>query len=403
MQVETAKRVTTNESALCASAGGMEREFQSHADNAREVSVSSEAEALRILVIAGGTGGHIFPALAVAEELLRRRPAATQFQFLGTARGLETRLIEGAGFPYRALAAGGLKGIRGWHFIRNAALLPRTFAEAGSALVGFRPDVVMGMGGYVAGPVMLEAALAGIPTLLIEPNASPGFTNRVLGPVVTLAAIGFEEAAGCFGAKTRLTGIPVRRAFFEILPKNPHPPFTILILGGSQGSAGLNHALVESLPRLAALPIPFSLIHQTGEREESLVREAYRQANVPAEVHAFIDDMPAAFAHADLVISRAGASSLAELAAAGKAALLIPFPVAADQHQLENARAFERVGAARVVEQAELTAERLTGELTGLLSAPERLVWMGEAARGLARPDAAARIADLIEGLAASG
>jgi len=220
--------------------------------------------------------------------------------------------------------------------------------------------------------------------------------------VVTLAAIGFEEAAGCFGAKTRLTGIPVRRAFFEILPKNPHPPFTILILGGSQGSAGLNHALVESLPRLAALPILLSLIHQTGEREESLVREAYRQANVPAEVHAFIDDMPTAFGHADLVISRAGASSLAELAAAGKAALLIPFPAAADQHQLENARAFERVGAARVVEQAELTAERLTGELTGLLSAPERLVWMGEAARGLARPDAAARIADLIEGLAAS-
>jgi UDP-N-acetylglucosamine--N-acetylmuramyl-(pentapeptide) pyrophosphoryl-undecaprenol N-acetylglucosamine transferase len=255
----------------------------------------------------------------------------------------------------------------------------------------------------VAGPVLLEAAVASIPTLLIEPNASPGFTNRMLGPVVTLAAIGFEETQGCFGSKARLTGIPVRRAFFEILPKKPRPPFTILIFGGSQGSAGLNHALMESLPRLTALSAPFSFIHQTGEREESVVREAYRQANLPAEVYAFIDDMPGAFARADLVVSRAGASTVAELAAAGKAALLIPFPAAADQHQLENARAFERVGAGRVVEQAELTPERLVRELTDLLGAPERLVRMGEAARKLARPDAAARIADLIEGLAGLG
>lgn len=401
MQVEAAKPPAINESAPREPAGRIEREVRSRG-TAWEASVADEAGTLRILVVAGGTGGHIFPALAVAEELLRRRPAATRFQFLGTARGLETRLIEGAGFPYRALAAAGLKGMHGWRFIRNATLLPRTFAEAGSALASFRPDVVMGMGGYVAGPVMLEAALAGVPTLLIEPNASPGLTNRMLGPVVTLAAIGFEQTAGCFGAKARLTGIPVRRAFFEILPKNPHPPFTVLIFGGSQGSAGLNHALVESLPLLAALSAPLSFIHQTGEREESLVREAYRQANVPAEVHPFIDDMPAALARADFVISRAGASTVAELAAAGKAALLIPFPAAADQHQLENARAFERAGAARVVEQAELRPQKLAQEFTYFLEASGRLARMGEAARRLARPDAAARIADLIESLAGS-
>jgi UDP-N-acetylglucosamine--N-acetylmuramyl-(pentapeptide) pyrophosphoryl-undecaprenol N-acetylglucosamine transferase len=399
MQLETARPASGKESALPKSMGRMSRAPATH-ETIVEFSVPEEARTLRVLVVAGGTGGHIFPALAVAEELLQRSPAA-RFQFLGTARGLETRLIEGAGFPYRALAAAGLKGIHGWRLIRNATLLPRTFAEAGSALASFRPDVVMGMGGYVTGPVLLEAALAGIPTLLVEPNASPGLTNRALGPVVTLAAIGFGETERSFGSKARLTGIPVRRAFFEILPKNPRPPFTILIFGGSQGSAGLNHALVESVPRLTALSAPFCFIHQTGEREERLVRKAYRQANVPAEVHAFIDDMPAAFARADLVISRAGASTVAELAAAGKASLLIPFPAATDRHQLENARAFERAGAARVVEQAELTPEGLARELADLLGASERLVRMGEAARRLARPDAAARIADLIEGLAA--
>ena len=367
---------------------------------AADVMVHEQKKTLRILVAAGGTGGHVFPALAVAEELLQRSSAAPQFQFLGTARGLETRLIEAAGFPYRALAAGGLNGIRGRRLIRNAVLLPRTFVEAGSALAHFRPDVVMGMGGYVAGPVLLEAALAGMPTLLIEPNASPGFTNRTLGPVVMLAAIAFDETRDCFGSKARLTGMPVRRAFFEILSKDQYPPFTILVFGGSQGSAGLNHALVESLPRLGALSASFYFIHQTGERERDLVQEAYRQANFPAEVRAFIDDMPAAFGRANLVISRAGAGTVAELAAAGKAALLVPFPAATDQHQLENARVFERAGAARVIQQSELTPERLVQELTDLFADPERLICMGEAARRLARPDAAARIADLIYGLA---
>ena len=367
---------------------------------AADAMVREETQTLRILVAAGGTGGHIFPALAVAEELLQRSTVVPQFQFLGTARGLETRLIEAVGFPYRALAAAGLKGIRGRQLIVNAILLPRTFVEAGSALAQFRPDVVMGMGGYVAGPVLLEATLAGIPTLLIEPNASPGFTNRALGPVVTLAAVAFEATRDCFGSKARLTGMPVRRAFFEILPKDPYPPFTILVFGGSQGSAGLNHALLESLPRLGSFSASFYFIHQTGEREQRLVREAYRQANVAAEVQAFIDDMPAAFARADLVISRAGAGTVAELAAAGKAALLVPFPAATDEHQLENAKAFERAGAARVIRQSELTPERLLRELSELLADRERLVRMGGAARRLARPDAAARIADLVYGLA---
>ncbi|HEY6292570.1 MAG TPA: undecaprenyldiphospho-muramoylpentapeptide beta-N-acetylglucosaminyltransferase [Terriglobia bacterium] len=360
--------------------------------------ISKNAESLRVLVVAGGTGGHIFPALAVAEEIIRRRTASgAQFQFLGTVRGLEARLIEGAGFSYRSLTAAGLKGIRGWRRWKNASVLPRTLFEAASTLRSFRPDVVLGMGGYVAGPVLLEAALTRIPTVIVEPNASPGFTNRVLARLVTLAATGFEETSRHFGAKTRFTGLPVRRAFFSIPPREHRAPFTVLVFGGSQGSAALNRCLVKSLPLLEARPWRF--IHQTGEHEAGAVREAYRKANVPAEVYPFIDDMPATFARADLVVSRAGASTVGELMAAGKAAVLVPFPGATDQHQLENARALERAGAARVIEQAELTPARLVNELDNLVTSPGRLGGMERAAQSLARPDAAARIADLVEEL----
>jgi len=362
------------------------------------VKTGKQAESLRVLVVAGGTGGHIFPALAVAEEILRRRtPSGAQFQFLGTARGLETRLIEGAGFSYRALTAAGLKGIRGWRWWGNAALLPRTFVEAAGALRAFRPDVVLGLGGYVAGPVLLEAALARIPTVIVEPNASPGFTNRVLARLVTAAATGFAETSRCFGAKGRFTGLPVRQAFFGIPSREHHPPFTILVFGGSQGSAALNRCLMASAAELASRP--WRIIHQTGQRDAEAVRKAYEQAFVPAEVSAFINDMPAAFARADLVISRAGASTVGELLAAGKAAVLVPFPSATDQHQLENARALERAGAARVIEQAELTCARLVNELDNLVGSPGRLESMESAARSLARPEAAARIADMVEEL----
>jgi UDP-N-acetylglucosamine--N-acetylmuramyl-(pentapeptide) pyrophosphoryl-undecaprenol N-acetylglucosamine transferase len=366
-----------------------------------EPTIPNPEDHLRVLVVAGGTGGHIFPALAVAEELASRRTSylsgGVRFQFLGTTRGLETHLIEGAGFPYRALTAAGLKGIRGWHLLQNASLLPRTFIEAFRALRGFRPDVVLGLGGYVAGPVLLEAALMRIPTVLVEPNAAPGFTNRVLAPLVTRAAITFEPTIRYFGAKARLTGLPVRKAFFEVPQREHRSPFTVLVFGGSQGSVPLNHCLMNALPLLATRPV--RVIHQTGEREADEVRQAYKQANVPAEVVAFIDNMPAAFACADLVVSRAGASTLGELAAAGKAAVLVPFPGATDQHQLGNARALERAGAARVIEQSLLTPQRLVRLIDDLLASPEQLTAMEQASRSLARPDAASRIADLIEEL----
>jgi UDP-N-acetylglucosamine--N-acetylmuramyl-(pentapeptide) pyrophosphoryl-undecaprenol N-acetylglucosamine transferase len=357
-------------------------------------------------MVAGGTGGHIFPALAVAEELRRRSERSDSdsphyaIEFLGTRRALESRLIPAEGFPLRTLDAAGLKGIGGLRKLRNLLVLPRTAWQAAWILRELRPQVVVGVGGYLAGPVMLEAALFGIPTVLIEPNARPGFTNRVLAPWVRAAAVGFRETAQFYGKKAILTGLPLRQAFIEVSPKPHLPPYTVLIVGGSQGSRAINQAVMASLPLLAAGAMEIRIVHQTGEPDYNDVRKTYQEQGLLAEVHAFIEDMPAALARADVVISRAGAMAVAELAAAGRAALLIPFPGATDQHQLENARVFERAGAARVIVQSELTPQRLVDEIRGLLSAPETLVQMEQQARRLARPGAADHIADLVETLA---
>lgn len=370
-------------------------------NSAQELSASP-----RVLMAAGGTGGHIFPALAVAEELRTRwrnrdsedqARAAALIQFLGTGRGLESRLIPTAGFSLRTVDAAGLVGIGGWKRIRNLLVLPRTLVETALVLRDFKPDVVLGMGGYLAGPAMLEAALTDIPCLLIEPNAIPGFTNRILAPLVRVAAVGFEQTARFYGSKARLTGHPVRRAFYEVRPKHHALPFTILVLGGSQGSTAINRCVVESLRLFAGQTVGF--IHQTGERDYNAVRQAYEDRGIPAEVHPFVEDVPNAFARADLIISRSGASAVAELAAAGKASILVPFAAAAEQHQVENATVLERAGAARLVLQSQLTPEHLVKEVGELLGSPERLEGMERAARRLARPDAAARIADLIEEL----
>jgi len=295
--------------------------------------------------------------------------------------------------------------------------LPRTGLEVARILREFQPQVVVGVGGYLAGPVMLEAALADIPTILIEPNARPGLTNRLLAPMVRVAALGFAETARLYGEKARVTGHPVRQAFFEIPPRAvvaqallpvrlgtqpgvavSQPRFTVLVVGGSQGSRAINQAVMGALPLLANGPGGMRIIHQTGEHDYNEVRKTYQERGVIAEIHAFIDDMPGVLAQADLVISRAGATAVAELAAAGRVALLIPFPGATDQHQLENARAMEKAGAARVIVQSELTPQRLAAEILELMASPATREGMETCARSLARPDAAARIADLVEG-----
>ncbi len=377
-----------------------EAERLPHSGQVPELSIRSAP--LRVLMAAGGTGGHIFPALAVAGELVahaepsEREEVRSSILFLGTARGLESRLIPAAGFELRTVAAAGLKGIGGWKRLANLSVLPRSAFAAAQVLKSFRPDVVVGVGGYLAGPILLEAAMINIPTLLIEPNAVPGLTNRILAPVVRGAAVGFDEAASFYGTKARVTGNAVREAFFGLSPKPHLAPYTVLVVGGSQGSKAINECAVRSFAILTKSNWPINVVHQTGEKDYNGVREMYREQGLNAEVCDFIEDMPKAFARADLLISRAGATAVGELAAAGKAAVLIPFPGATDQHQLANARVLERAGAACVLEQRALTPERLAAKIGELFSDPARIARIEQGARRLARPDAARRIADWI-------
>ena len=247
---------------------------------------------------------------------------------------------------------------------------------------------------------MSAAVLAGCPTVLFEPNAEPGLANRVLAPLVTRAAATYEETVRRFGKRAVRTGSPVRAEFFSV-PARPHrPPFTLLIFGGSRGAVALNQALLEALDLLSAGPHRLHFIHQTGEHDYNAVRAGYARREIRAEVLPFFDDMPARFGQADLVIARSGASTVAELAAAGRAAILVPYPHATDQHQLRNAEVFARAGAARLIEQEQFTGERLAKEVFELLDQPERLTAMEQAARRLAVPEAAARIADVLESVA---
>ncbi len=366
----------------------------------KAVNENEASSPIRILMVAGGTGGHIFPALAVAEELRERGERAGrpyEIEFVGTRRPLEAKLIPAAGFPLRAVDSAGLKGIGGIRRLRNLLVLPKTAVTVAGILREFKPRVVVGVGGYLAGPVMMEAALKRIPTVLIEPNARPGFTNRMLGPVVRAAAVGFAETAHLYGAKAHVTGHPVRRAFFAIPPRHHAPPFTVLIVGGSQGARAINNVVPQALSMVGRESGEVRIIHQTGEPDFQEVQRAYQERGLKAEVQAFIDDMPATLALADLVIARAGATTVAEFAAAGRASVLIPFPGATDQHQLENARVMEKAGAARVIVQSELTPERLAEEVRELMADPKTLDTMAASARKLARPDAAARIADIVD------
>ncbi|MBI2956624.1 MAG: undecaprenyldiphospho-muramoylpentapeptide beta-N-acetylglucosaminyltransferase [Acidobacteria bacterium] len=354
---------------------------------------------MKVMMAGGGTGGHIFPALAVAEELRRRNPQH-EIVFVGTQNGLESRLVPAAGYPLRTLRAAGFAGVGAAGKLRSLWLLPQGLWQSRSLLRELAPAVVFGVGGYAAGPVMFVAAVGGTPTVLFEPNAEPGLTNRLLTPLVTRAAVSYEETQARFGAKAVRTGSPVRKEFFDVPPKEHQLPFTLLIFGGSRGALAINQALMDALDSLSASGIPLRFIHQTGERDYNAVRVAYARREIQADVRPFINDMPACFAEADLVICRAGASTVAELAAAGRAAILVPYPHAAEQHQLRNAEVFVRAGAARLLPQGELTGARLAAAILDLLQHPEQLAQMEAAARRLAVPDAAARIADLVESVA---
>ncbi len=349
-----------------------------------------------VLIAAGGTGGHLYPGIAVADELRRRDPA-TRVVFVGTPRGLESRLVPRAGYELVRLPILPLNSVGVFGLLRGLLVLPWGLARAAALVVRLRPTAVLGVGGYAGGPVVLAAALLGRRTVILEPNAKPGFTNRVLRPFVGRAACAYEEARRAFGAKGLVTGNPVRGGFAALAPKPHHAPLTLLAFGGSQGSRVLNQALLAALPHLPG-PERLAIVHQTGEGMRAAVAAAYAEAGRPAEIVAFLDDMEQRFAAADLVLARSGATTCAELAAAGKAAILVPFARAADDHQRVNAATLAAAGAARMLEERELSGEALGRAIAELVGAPERIAEMEGAARRLGRPDAAARVADLLVG-----
>ena len=357
---------------------------------------------MRVLIAAGGTGGHIYPGIAVAQEIMRR-DSADKVLFVGTERGLETRLVKQAGFELSLIDSAGLKNVSLVARMKGLAILPKSFVAARRLIRQFQPDVVVGAGGYVSGPVVLMAALSGRPTLVMESNALPGWTNRVLARFVNRAAVSFEQALPYFRGKGVVTGNPVRREFFEIPAKHRESgKLSLLIFGGSQGARAINEAMVAALPLLKSLPVVLRIKHQTGAADFEKVKAAYAAAgwDENAEVRSYIDNMMQDFAEADLVICRAGATTTAELIAAGKASIMVPFPYAADDHQRKNAEALQSAGAARMIVQQELSGERLVKELNELIQTPEKLTQMEEASRSLAHGDAAVAATNLISELA---
>jgi UDP-N-acetylglucosamine--N-acetylmuramyl-(pentapeptide) pyrophosphoryl-undecaprenol N-acetylglucosamine transferase len=367
----------------------------------------------KLLIAGGGTGGHVFPAIAVAQEWLRRGETSAEGKrevlIVGTKLGLEAKLVPEAGLPFATIRVAGLKGIGGMKLVRNVATLGLGFWDSAELLREHEFDfsAAFGVGGYASGPIMLLAAIRGIPTVLFEPNLEPGFANRLLARTAKRIATGFDETARRFGAKATATGNPIRAEFFNAPSRAPHhAPFTVLVTGGSRGAHPINEAMTGALDLLAAKKNQLFVVHQTGERDYNAVREAYAQREFHAEVSPFIGNMAERFAQADLIFCRSGAITVAEVAAAGRAAIFIPFGAATDSHQLRNAQVFEKSGAGRVIPQNELTPQRLANEILSLLDPstmtgqPPTIEEMEQRARALARPHAVSDIVDIIEGVA---
>jgi UDP-N-acetylglucosamine--N-acetylmuramyl-(pentapeptide) pyrophosphoryl-undecaprenol N-acetylglucosamine transferase len=355
---------------------------------------------LRVLIAGGGTGGHILPALAVARELVARHSA--EVLFVGTAHGMESCLVPEAGFNLRLIDVGQLKNVSMLTRLRTLLSLPRSIFACKRLIREFRPNVVFGVGGYASGPAMAAALRLKIPTMAFEPNAMPGLANRLVGKRVQAAAVNFPSAARWF-RNAEVTGIPVRQEFFALsAPTTPH----LLIFGGSQGARLFNAHVPLIIPALLHAIPGLTVLHQSGIRHFEQTQAAYAASGADPkrwQVQPFIDDMPQQFAQATLVMARSGASTVAELAAAGKPALLVPFAAAADDHQRRNAEEMVKAGAALMLDEHDLDVPgKLLAALTSLLQSQEGLDAMAVAARTQAHPAAAERIAGRLAALAHS-
>lgn len=352
-----------------------------------------------LMIGGGGTGGHIYPAIAIAREWLARDPERRAI-FVGTEKGLEKTIVPKAGFPLELIDVGGLKGKGGLDLVRNILRVPRGLFQAWRLVGKHQPSVVLGVGGYSSGPVLLAARLRGVPTIIHEANAFPGLANRAVARFVTAVAVAFEDALPRLKRPDGVvTGNPIRAEFFTA---NRRPPTAnrrrLLIFGGSQGSRILNDTMTGALLFLARLKESLEIVHQTGPNDLERVRKAYRESAFrDANVVAYLDPIVDQMAAADLVVSRAGAMTIGELSAIGRAAILVPFAAATNNHQELNARVVERAGGAVVITEAELSPERLAAAITDIVNDPERPARMGASSRTLAMPSATKNIVDLIE------
>ena len=361
---------------------------------------SNSGSSLRILIAGGGTGGHIIPALAVAHELVANHGA--DILFVGTPRGMESRLVPAAGFHLHLIQVGPLKNVSFMTRLRTLLDLPRSLFACRRLIREFRPHAVFGVGGYASGPGMAAAISLGVPTMAFEPNAMPGLANRLIGKYVQASAVNFPSAAAYF-RHAEVTGIPVRPDFFKLPPATGEHPH-LLVFGGSQGARLFNSTLPAIAPALLEAVPGLTILHQAGARHAEVTEAAYRESGAdPArwQVSGFLDDMPARFAQANLVMSRSGASTVAELAAAGKPALLVPFAAAADDHQTRNAEEMVRAGAAVMLKETDLVNQsHVLSTLVELLASPERLAAMSASALTQAHPQAAEHIASRLVSLA---
>jgi len=350
------------------------------------------------MLAGGGTGGHIYPAIAIAQEYLSRGSDRGVI-FVGTEYGLEKTIVPRAGYPIEFISIGGIKGKGLADTWRNAARIPTALAASWRLIKRYRPAAILGVGGYSSGPVLLAGALARVPTVIHEANAFPGLTNRLLARVVGTVAVAFPEALERMKRRGEVTGNPVRKEFFTV----QRPPVSaeharLLVFGGSQGSRILNDRITGALSLLAPLKDRLRIVHQTGANELEKVQAAYEASPIStARVVPYLESMWEEIAAADLVVSRAGAMTIGELCAVGRASVLVPFAAATNNHQEVNARVVERAGGARVITEKELTPERLAGVITEILSAPGRTAQMGAAAGKLALPGASRKIVDIIE------
>jgi UDP-N-acetylglucosamine--N-acetylmuramyl-(pentapeptide) pyrophosphoryl-undecaprenol N-acetylglucosamine transferase len=353
---------------------------------------------MRVMIAAGGTGGHLFPALAVAEAFRERDPAS-EIIFVGSRRGLESSVLAREGYELKTVEAAALKGKRLGGKLVSLTAVPRSLSQSGALLRSFHPSLVLGFGGYASGPVLLTAWAAGYKTAIHEQNVFPGLSNRILGQVVDRVFLSFERSARHFpSSRTRLTGNPVRRSIRQ--GKRAAPPegegkFTLFVFGGSQGAHQLNRAMGESLAHLEDLKGRMRIIHQTGERDYEEVLRLYEREGVEAEVHRFIRNMDQAYGAADLILCRAGATTVFEVMAVGKPAILVPYPFAANDHQTLNAKTLVEAGAALMMANGDLDGVRLSRMLAELSRDRERLQRIGERAASLAQPRAAEKIVDL--------